>query len=232
LEIDVDADAGAILVLDQSSSGGRFRPGTLRVDDAIATARLESEDSLLRVVIPDAGRHAFSVDVEAAGRRSGEVETATIALPLAPVASLQVLPSAAAVGVVCERAAAPGFFTAASRRVDDSSSVNFDVSRSTEVRLARSAATEVSLAALPPTAVSRNDIFWNLDECRLTGVYEIAAGWPLGYRLADRCAALAEFLGSGDDLGEAAADAVRATGASGASLQDGVSLMCRAHGCT
>lgn len=63
-------------------------------------------------------------------------------------------------------------------------------------------------------------------------VYEIAAGWPLGYRLADRCAALAEFLGSGDDLGEAAADAVRATGASGASLQDGVSLMCRAHGCT
>ena len=93
LEVDVDADAGAILVLDQSSSGGRFRPGTLRVDDAIATARLESEDSLLRVVIPDAGRHAFSVDVEAAGRRSGEVETATIALPLAPVASLQVLPS-------------------------------------------------------------------------------------------------------------------------------------------
>ena len=63
-------------------------------------------------------------------------------------------------------------------------------------------------------------------------VYEIAAGWPLGYRLADRCAALAEFLGSGDDLGEAAADAVRATGASGASLQDGVSLMCRGHGCT
>ena len=63
-------------------------------------------------------------------------------------------------------------------------------------------------------------------------VYEIAAGWPLGYRLADRCAALAEFLGSGDDLGEAAADAVRATGASGASLQDGVSLLCRVHGCT
>ena len=176
LEVDVDADAGAILVLDQSSSGGRFRPGTLRVDDAIATARLESEDSLLRVVIPDAGRHAFSVDVEAAGRRSGEVETATIALPLAPVASLQVLPSAAAVGVVCERAAMPGSFTAASRRVDDSSAAIFDVSRSTEVRLARSAATEVSLAALPPTAVSRNDIFWNLDECRLTGVYEIEAG--------------------------------------------------------
>ena len=63
-------------------------------------------------------------------------------------------------------------------------------------------------------------------------VYEIAAGWPFGYRLADRCAALAEFLGSGGDLGEAAADTVRATGASGASLQDGVSLLCRVHGCT
>jgi hypothetical protein len=202
LEVDVDADAGAILVLDQSTSGGRFRPGTLRVDDAIATARLEGEDSLLRVVIPDAGRHAFSVDVEAAGRRSGEVETATIAVPLAPVASLQVLPSAAAVGVVCERAAMPGFFSAASRRVDDSSSAIFDVSRSTEVRLARSAATEVSLAALPPTAVSRNDIFWNLDECRLTGVYEIEAGDTIVRSCVVRADAGLEWIAPSGQRGE------------------------------
>jgi hypothetical protein len=203
LEVDVDADAGAILVLDQSASGGRFRPGTLRVDDAIATARLEGEDSLLRVVIPDAGRHAFSVDVEAAGRRSGEVETATIAVPLAPVASLQVLPSAAAVGVVCERAAMPGFFTAASRRADDSSAAAiFDVSRSTEVRLARSAATEVSLAALPPTAVSRNDIFWNLDECRLTGVYEIEAGDTIVRSCVVRADAGLEWIAPSGQRGE------------------------------
>ena len=202
LEVDVDADAGAILVLDQSTSGGRFRPGTLRVDDAIATARLEGEDSLLRVVIPDAGRHAFTVDVEAAGRRSGEVETATITVPLAPVASLQVLPSSAAVGVVCERAAMPGFFTAASRRVDDSSAAIFDVSRSTEVRLARSAATEVSLAALTPTAVSRNDIFWNLDECRLTGVYEIEAGDTIVRSCVVRADAGLEWIAPSGQRGE------------------------------
>jgi hypothetical protein len=202
LEVDVDADAGAILVLDQSASGGRFRPGTLRVDDAIATARLEGEDSLLRVVIPDAGRHAFSVDVEAASRRSGEVETATIAVPLAPVASLQVLPSAAAVGVVCERAAMPGSFTAASRRADDSSAAIFDVSRATEVRLARSAATEVSLAALPPTAVSRNDIFWNLDECRLTGVYEIEAGDTIVRSCVVRADAGLEWIAPSGQRGE------------------------------
>ncbi len=202
LEVDVDADAGAILVLDQSTSGGRFRPGTLRVDDAIATARLEGEDSLLRVVIPDAGRHAFSVDVEAAGRRSGEVETATITVPLAPLASLQVLPSSAAVGVVCERAAMPGFFSAASQRVDDSASAIFDVSRSIEVRLARSAATGVSLAALPPTAVSRNDIFWNLDECRLNGVYEIAAGDTIVRSCVVRADAGLEWIAPSGQRGE------------------------------
>jgi hypothetical protein len=202
LEVDVDADAGAILVLDQSTSGGRFRPGTLRVDDAIATARLEGEDSLLRVVIPDAGRHAFSVDVEAAGRRSGEVETATITVPRAPLASLQVLPSSAAVGVVCERAAMPGFFSAASQRVDDSTSAIFDVSRSIEVRLARSAATGVSLAALPPTAVSRNDIFWNLDECRLNGVYEIAAGDTIVRSCVVRADAGLEWIAPSGQRGE------------------------------
>jgi hypothetical protein len=206
VEVDVDADAGGILLLDQSTSGARFRPGTLRVDGAVATARLEADDSLLRVVIPDAGRHAFTVNVEAASRRSGDVETATIAVPLAPVASLQVLPSAAAVGVVCERAAVPGVFTAASRRTNDSSADSFDVSRSTQVRLARSAVAGVALASLPPTAVSRNDIFWNLDECRLTGVYQIETGDTIVRSCVVRADAGLEWIAPSGQQGEPSPD--------------------------
>jgi len=216
LEVDVDADAGGILLLDQSTSAARFRPGTLRVDNAIATPRLEGEDSLLRVVIPDAGRHTFSVDLEAASRRSGDVDTATIAVPLAPVASLQVLPSAAAVGVVCERTTEPGAFTAAARLADDSSTDSFDVSRSTQVRLARSAATGVALASLPPTAVSRNDIFWNLDECRLTGVYRIEAGDTIVRSCVVRADAGLEWIAPSGRQGEPSPE--------GGDSTDGVSI--------
>ena len=216
MEVDVDADAGGILLLDQSTSAARFRPGTLLVDNAIATARLEGEDSLLRVVIPDAGRHTFTVDVEAAGRRSGDVDTATIAVPLAPVASLQVLPSAAAVGVICERTTEPGVFTAAARLADDSSTDSFDVSRSTQVRLARSAATGVALAALPPTVLSRNDIFWNLDECRLTGVYRIEAGDTIVRSCVVRADAGLEWIAPSAQQGEPLPD--------GGDSADGVSI--------
>ena len=216
LEVDVDADAGGILLLDQSTSAARFRPGTLRVDNAIATPRLEGEDSLLRVVIPDAGRHTFTVDVEAASRRSGDVDTATIAVPLAPSASLQVLPSAAAVGVVCERTTEPGVFTAAARLADDSSTDSFDVSRSTQVRLARSAATSVALASLPPTAVSRNDIFWNLDECRLTGVYRIEAGDTIVRSCVVRADAGLEWIAPSGQQGEPSTE--------GGDSADGVSI--------
>jgi hypothetical protein len=82
----------------------------------------------------------------------------------------------AADAVVCEQAAVPGAFSAATRRSGDSGAVVFDVSRSAQVRLTRPVAAGGRLTLLPPTAASRNDIFWNLDECRLTGVYEIEAG--------------------------------------------------------
>ena len=178
LDIDIDADAGGILQLDQSGSGARFRPGTLRIDGAAVTARLEAADTLLRCAVPDAGRQTVSVNVEAAGRRRGDVEMAVISLPLAPESSLQFVPTAGrtAAAIVCERAAAPGVFVAAARRSTEPPAVVFDVSRSTQVRLSRSVAVGVDLASLPPTAVSRNDIVWNLDECRLTGVYDIDGG--------------------------------------------------------
>lgn len=180
LAIDIDADTGGLLVLDQAGSGARYGQGTLRIDGAVATARVTADGSLLRIMVPAAGRHTVTVDVEPASQRRGEVETATMALPFAPAASLQLLRArggtVAADAMICEQAAVPGSFSAATRRSSDSGAVVFDVSRSAQVRLTRPLAAGGQLAVLPPAAVSRNDIFWNLDECRLTGVYEIEAG--------------------------------------------------------
>lgn len=211
LEVDIDADAGGILLLDQAATGARFLPGSLRLDGAVATTRVDAENDLLRLVIPEAGRHAIAVDLDVAGRRSGEVEIATIEVPLAPKATLRILPPAAAVGVVCERAAVPGVFTAASRHVDGVPDHVFDVSRSTQVQLVRPTAAGVTLASLPPTAVSRNDIIWNLDECRLTGVYDIESGDAIVRSCVVRADAGLEWIAPGVQQSErSAGDAVDA----------------------
>ena len=178
LAIDIDADAGGMLRLDQAG-GARYLPGTLRIDGA-AAARPNADGRLLRVVVPGGGRHTVTVDVDAASQRRGAVEMATMALPFAPTASLHIPAprggSAAAAGMACERAAVGGGFVPASRISGASGDVVFDVSRSTQVRVMRPVPGSGELAAPPPTAMSRNDIFWNLDECRLTGVYEIESG--------------------------------------------------------
>jgi hypothetical protein len=180
LAVDIDADAGGILLLDQTGSGARFSVGTLRIDGAVSAGRLDAAGSLLRIMAPAPGRHTLTVEVTPTSQRRGDVETATISIPVAPAATLEFLPTSgatvAAAGVVCEQSLDQGVFTAATRRPADSAAVVFDVSRSARVRLARSVVAGSELATLPPTAVSRNDIFWNLDECRLTGVYEIEAG--------------------------------------------------------
>jgi len=183
LEVDIDADTGGLLLLDQAASGGRFDPGSLRIDGGPAALRGDAGGGLLRILVPEPGRHTVTVDVTPAVLRRGDVETATIALPPAPVATLEALPSpgrtaaaSASTGMACEQAAVPGLFLAARRRDTDSLAVVFDVSRSVQVRLSRSLVPGIDLTPLPPTATSRNDIFWNLDACQLTGIYELDAG--------------------------------------------------------
>ena len=183
LEIDIDADTGGLLLLDQAASGGRFDPGSLRIDGGAAATRGDAGGGLLRILVPEPGRHTVTVDVNPAVRRRGDVETATISLPPAPVATLEALSASgraaaasASAGMACEQAAVPGLFRAARRRETDSLAVVFDVSRSVQVRLSRSLVPGIDLTALPATATSRNDIFWNLDACQVTGIYELDAG--------------------------------------------------------
>jgi hypothetical protein len=64
----------------------------------------------------------------------------------------------------------------------------------------------VALASLPPTAVSRNDIFWNLDECRLTGVYQIEAGDTIVRSCVVRADAGLEWIAPSGQQGEPSSD--------------------------
>jgi len=179
LNVLVDADAGGGLVLDQSTSGGRFSPGSLRIDGAPVVTRTADGGERLRVVFPDAGRHTVTVGVVPASRRLGDVETATIAVPVAPAAAIEIAPATAthdAAAPQCDAASRHGVFQPAPRLSSDTHATVFDISRAHAVRLVRATASGHDLATLPPIAVSRNDIFWNLDECRLTGVYEVDAG--------------------------------------------------------
>lgn len=207
VEFDVDADSGGILPLDQAAGDARFLPGTLRIDGAVALVRGVGDAGGMRLVVPDAGRHTVSVDVEPSSRRSGDVEVATIAIPAAPEASLHVPPSAAADRVVCERATENGFFMAAARQSHGTAGDSFDVARSAQVRLVRPVKPQCTIAAFPPTVASRNDIFWNLDECRVTGSYDIGAGDTIVRSVVVRADPGLEWIPPADQGQEPAADA-------------------------
>jgi len=179
LAVDVDADTGGILLLDQAGSGARFTPDSLQIDGGLAQARLNAAGNLLRIVVPNAGRHTVTVDVDAAIERRGDVETAAISLPPAPAATLKLMSPTgrpAAASAICERSLVGEGFTAAPRLAAAAESIVFDLSRSTQARLVRPVAAAAAIAARPATAVSRNEIFWNLDECRLKAVYDIDGG--------------------------------------------------------
>ena len=68
-------------------------------------------------------------------------------------------------------------------------------------------------AAAVQSALKQDAAAWSVFEL----VLEVAAGWPVGYRLADRCAGLAEHLGV-EETSSAEVGGVRA--------------MCQAHGCS
>ena len=178
LAIDIDADAGGMLVLGQVGSSGRLRHASLRVDGTAArAARPDADGGPQAITFPESGRHSVEVEVEPVIHRRGDVETATISLPVSPATALELVPSAGvdASGIVCEQAPATGVFVAVPRPPADRDRIVFDVSCSMQVRLVRSVAAGIGLATLPKTAASRNDIFWNLDECRLTAVFELEA---------------------------------------------------------
>jgi hypothetical protein len=181
LAIDVDADAGAMLVLGQGAAGGRWLAASALVNGRPLAVRPEAGDRSVRLRLPDAGRHRIEIDVEPAVTRAGDLEYARIDIPPAPSGSLVLRePNASQRGaapVVCERGPHDGPFTVAPRLATDGDGrTRHDVSRSAAVQLVRSADGRTAIAGLVRSSESRNDVFWDLDACRVNAVFEIDAG--------------------------------------------------------
>jgi hypothetical protein len=119
LAIDVDADAGAMLVLGQGAAGGRWVAASALVNGRPLAVRPEAGDRRVRLRLPDAGRQRIEIDVEPAVTRAGDLEYTRIDIPTAPSGTLVIRDSTggrmAAAPVVCERRTQDGPFTVAPR---------------------------------------------------------------------------------------------------------------------
>ncbi|MFM8635068.1 MAG: hypothetical protein ACKOEX_09700 [Planctomycetia bacterium] len=169
MTIDVDADAGTILVLDQRETGARMLDA--RVDDQ--QVPLRGADPVARIPLGSAGRHRVECRVAPAVVRRGQVDVATLAVPVAPRASLTVAdPMGAMAG--CDMALVGGPFLPAAPASEQSPSAgHFDTSRAAVVRVVRPIDSRLRLAAGVRAASSRNDLFWDLDACRATARFDI-----------------------------------------------------------
>lgn len=167
--IDVDADAGTMLVVDQQAAGGRVR-------DALVDGRrvLSGDDAAVaRIPLGDAGRHRVECVVEPGRARRGQVELMTIAVPVAPRAKL-VLSDPLAVVADCEQSQAGGPFLPAPAVAGESRALGrFDISRAAVVRVVRPVDPRLQLAGTVRSADSRNDLVWDADACRLTATFSI-----------------------------------------------------------
>ena len=176
LTLEVDADAGGELALEQPVGGARFMPGTLRIDGVTATGRAPADEGRLRVACTEPGRHLITVDLAPQGRRAGDVETVLLAVPPAATAILELPEGDTAVIVDCDTAAAAGAFTTVLPLSEDAGTARYELPLARRVRVRRSLAGRGGLVAAPPLAESRNDVFWALDECRVNAVFEVDAG--------------------------------------------------------
>jgi hypothetical protein len=180
MSIDVEADPGAVLLLDQSSTGGRFVAATARLDGEAIVARSGNQSRIVWLPMVNAGRHRVEIDVEPATTRLGDVEYATAAIAVAPTGALIVaggaetgLPTSA---VECDAGGPTGPFVPAARMTDSDGLPRFDVARAATVRVVRAADPRTRLTQRVGRAESRNDVFWDLDACRVNAMFEIDPG--------------------------------------------------------
>lgn len=204
LAIDVDADAGAMLALGQSAAGGRLLAASTLVNGRPLAARTEAGERRVLLRLPDAGRQRIEIDVEPAITRAGDLEYTRIDIPMAPSATLVVREPAGghtAVPAVCERGPQDGPFTPAPRLAAEADGLaRHDVSRAAAVQLVRPIDGRAPIVRLVRSAESRNDVFWDLDACRLSAGYEIDAGEEILSSIvvtADPRLAIAEPLAAG-----------------------------------
>ena len=173
LLLDVDADAGGSITLDQAVGDARWEPPA-RAD---ARVQVQADGRRVRITMPESGSQRLELRAAPAVERRGCLEFATLRLPPAAVARLELFDAAATpvpVGdgaMQCDRAVTGGPFLAA--LAVGRGEAGFDVSGADRVRLVRPLDRRHRLAAGGLAATSANDLEWDLAGCRLRGGFEV-----------------------------------------------------------
>lgn len=178
LELEVDADPGGRLVLDQRPCGGSWLQPAAGASPV--TVGLEGGNGLARVMATSGGRHTVRLAVRPAVERRGDVEFIAACLPPAARAVLELVDEQgrtvrpAADAVQCD-AARPG--RPYLRVGGDAEQAVLDVSGATRVRLVRPTDRRDRLVTGSPREVrTLNEVSWNLDACGLQATFDIDPG--------------------------------------------------------
>lgn len=176
LVVEIDADRGGVLVLDQRAAGSRWLPPVGRMPPGVLV-EVDATATLARLVALTPGRHRVEFGIAPAISRRGGVETLTACVPPAPRSTIELVaagddPSRPDTRrVLCDLATRGGPWIRAVERDG-----LFDVSRAARVRLTRAVDPRGGVAALVPQARSDNDVIWSGDGCQVEAAFEIDAG--------------------------------------------------------
>ena len=185
VELDIDADAGGTLVLDQAPGKAVWMPPDTGGLPPGIRARVEG--SRLRLTAATEGRRVVALGLVPMVARRGAVETATIRIPTVPLATVAFVDAGGNElhpppgSIACDRATedgpwlpapvAPG---AAARAVP----ATFDVSGARRVRLLRPLDPRQRIAADARGTRGINDVTWDGEGCRVAATFDLdgAAG--------------------------------------------------------
>lgn len=175
LLLEVDADRGGVLVLDQAAGRWRLPEAEDAGTGRGATVRIDGP--LARIVASEPGRHRLVLEVLPEVVRRGSVETTIVHLPPAPRSTVEIVDQGAADAIadwLCESGNRSGPWRPVV--AGPSPRDGYDVSLATRVRLSRSTDPRHPLAAAAAEVASINEVAWRRESCVVKASYDIAAG--------------------------------------------------------
>lgn len=171
LVLDLQADVGGLLLLDQSGTGARWT--SVGACSRGLDATVDAAGTVARVVASVAGSHRLELELVPGSGRTGDVESLTAWLPPAPRAVVRIATPGAGAALggdwQCERVGPDGLW------LPVTNAGAFDVAGAAGVRLVRPIDPGFKLAAGLAAAVSFNDLIWRGGECRVAASFDVGS---------------------------------------------------------
>lgn len=171
LELDVDADQGGVLNIDQSGADVRCsRPAA--PGEAVAVD-VTPDGSAARAVVALAGLRRITIDLTPRPHATGSLERVVVRMPPAAGSRVEIEADGKAGGArwQCDRAGLDRRW----RPVEERDGVA-DVSGASLVRLTRSTDPRQPLVAVPEKAESVDELWWGEDACVVNATFDVDPG--------------------------------------------------------